>query len=147
MFRRCHLIIGSAFGLLLAGCGESGPQIAEVTGLVTLDNSPLAGALVSFEPTGPGRTSVGNTDESGRYRLQFTPDRYGALPGEHNVRISTKQFVFDEERGEDVPQPERVPPVYNTESTLKATVESSGSEVDFTLESGDFKSKEPNLQN
>ena len=77
----------------LAGCQ---PTIAPVSGRVTLNGKPLAGATVSFQPRGtrdeprpPGTGSVGHTDRDGRYSLRMVePNRAGAVVGTHVVRVS-----------------------------------------------------------
>ena len=88
----------AALGLLaaglIAGCGDGGPKLAKVTGVVTFDGKPFANAYVSFQPIAsgdninPGPGSVGRTDEQGKFRL-FT-DRLGegAVVGTHRVRIT-----------------------------------------------------------
>src|SRR6478672_13610229 len=55
----------------LAGCGQSGPQIAPVHGHVKLDGQPLANADVQFQPEGSQRPSSGRTDAEGRYDLMY----------------------------------------------------------------------------
>lgn len=46
------------------GCGRS--DLGQVTGRVTLDGEPLAGAFVEFVPTGgEGSSSSGRTNERG----------------------------------------------------------------------------------
>ena len=64
-------------GLILAsmivagGCGQ--PQTV-LTGLVTLDGKPIAGADLEFFPiNGVGRVSFTETDASGRYRVTVAP--------------------------------------------------------------------------
>jgi hypothetical protein len=79
--------------LLFAGCGDS-LQIAPVSGTVTLDGGPLAGASITTQPVGsgsenPGPGSFGLTDAQGRYELELVkPARKGAIIGEHRVMIS-----------------------------------------------------------
>jgi|GEM_PF-333547 len=84
------LMIGS-----FSSCGET-EHYAPVSGVVTLNGSPLKNAKLVFEPIGdssgaaPGKPSYGRTNESGRYRLEsFVPKRNGAIVGEHRVRIVT----------------------------------------------------------
>jgi hypothetical protein len=55
-----------ALVLVSAGCGPGGPEIAYVTGRVTMDGKPLANATVVFIPKtagrrGRGRTRMGST--------------------------------------------------------------------------------------
>lgn len=118
--------------LLVAGCG-SGGDLAKVTGKVTLGGQPLEGATVTFQPAEQGGApSAGQTDAKGRYKLMFTFDTPGALPGEHTVSIQTAGTDFDDQ-GNEIERPERVPAKYNSKTELKRTVEPGGSRFDFDL--------------
>ena len=131
----------SALGLcigvlaLVGGCGSDGPEIAEVEGQVLMDGQPLPDATVTFEPAG-GRSSLGRTDEEGRFELRYSSTESGALVGDHAVRIST----FEPQRpagpsGELTElKPELVQEKYNTETELTATVESGWSANEFVFE-------------
>jgi hypothetical protein len=86
----------AALALLAAGCGD-GQRIAPVSGRVTLNGQPLAGAAVLFSPIAaegeisPGAGSGGFTDQDGRYTLSLTvPGKQtaGAVVGKHKVRIT-----------------------------------------------------------
>ena len=87
-------LCGSA--ALLAGCG-GGPDIAPVSGRVTMDGKPLPNVYVTFQPNpGPdvenaGRGSVGVTDDDGRFTLEYEGGRSGAVVGKHIVRITPVQ--------------------------------------------------------
>ena len=116
--------------LLLAGCGGAGPETGEVAGRVTLDGQPLSGAVVEFTPQS-GRPSFGMTDDDGRYMLGYTRDVEGALIGEHAVRITTSDPFAD--NPED--RRERVPPMYNQQTTLSAIVDAGENTLDFNLKS------------
>jgi hypothetical protein len=80
--------------VLLAGC-DGGPQLASVSGVVTVNGDPYPNALVSFQPVSegadkpPGKGSMGQTDEKGRFTLQYDGKKSGAVVGKHIVRIST----------------------------------------------------------
>lgn len=124
--------------LLLAGCGGGA---VPVSGVVTLDGQALAGASVSFEPSGNGQRSdgrggsYGKTDASGRYNLRLvTSDGAGALPGTHVVRIS-----LYEEGGEgesDGGGHEKLPLHYNAQTILSHEVPRTGAQnADFALSS------------
>lgn len=120
----------------LGGCTESGPKVAKVTGLVTMDGKPLPGARLDFHPEGEGRNSGGVTDEEGRYELHYSVSRMGAVLGTHKVFISTYNEMTENEWGEIGPgTPETVPAQYNSKSTLTAEVESGRNEINFDLES------------
>jgi hypothetical protein len=83
-----------AFGLLLvllAGCGQSGPELAPAQGVVLLDDRPLSDAAVTFQPVDGGPVASGVTDAKGRFSLQTT-NRPGALVGEHRVTIVKQEM-------------------------------------------------------
>lgn len=80
---------------LLAGCQDSGYEVAPVAGRITLNGEPLVNAHVSFRPVlkqgsveaGPG--SVAFTNQQGEYALRLIdPDQSGAVVGRHRVAIT-----------------------------------------------------------
>ncbi len=88
---RCIVRVGVPVVLLLAalGCRRGDrPPLGSVSGTVTFDGEPLAGAVVIFEPDG-ARASTGVTDERGYYELIYLRDIKGAVVGTHTVRIAT----------------------------------------------------------
>lgn len=131
MTPRVWLIV---LGLLLSGCGGPGYEVATVSGRITLDQKPIEGLHVSFQPQAtskedpnPGLGSFGLTDADGRYRLQLveltTP---GAVVGGHQVR-----FCLREER-EDLddagrPMGKRLPPRYS-DGSITFTVPAEGTD-------------------
>ncbi len=123
--------------VVLAGCGAGGPEIAYVTGKVTMDGKPLPNATVVFVPEN-GRPAGATTDEEGEYVLNFAQGRKGAIPGESTIRIMTFRDADQDENGKSIPgSPETVPAKYNTESTLTFHVEAGKKNVaNFELESG-----------
>jgi len=75
------LFLGALLLAVSAGCG--GPKVVPVSGRVTLDGNPLAGARISFEPVKGtvDELSIATTDADGRYQLKnFSSDRMGAVP-------------------------------------------------------------------
>jgi hypothetical protein len=78
--------------LYCVGCSESLP-VAPVSGTITFEGRPLAGAGITTQPIArdspnPGAGSFGVTDEEGRYELELVkPARKGAIIGEHRVMI------------------------------------------------------------
>ncbi len=127
---------------LSAGCGgASGPELIDVHGTVLLDGKPLPNATVRFVPEVQGAEAVrpasGVTDDDGRYELEYSSTRSGALPGKYKVLITTAQAPEEDEEGNPTPAvPETVPDVYNIKSTLTADVGADQDEFDFKLESG-----------
>jgi hypothetical protein len=103
---------------VLCGCGGKDYTVAPVSGRVTLDNSPIAGVHVDFQPdsfgTGtinPGPGSYGTTDADGRYTLQTVePTEPGAVVGRHRVRLSVSQENEGVDTDEWLPPPRVLPP-------------------------------------
>ncbi len=77
-----RVLIAASLLVYVAGCGgSSGPVVADVSGVVTLDGQPLEGAeikLISDKSMGFGKTRAG-----GKYQLV-----QGVLPGKYKVVIS-----------------------------------------------------------
>lgn len=83
-FNRVLLVCAIALTGLLGGCGSGGSstvRTARVSGVVTLDGKPLAGAEVRF--VGDKFTGFGVTNSEGKYALV-----QGAVPGTNKVSIS-----------------------------------------------------------
>ncbi len=88
-FRRLSCV---AFVLLLAataGCGEAGPTVVPVTGVVLHKGQPVANLHLHFLPEN-GRPSWGATDPTGRFKLNYTTDEDGAVVGKHKVFVQYK---------------------------------------------------------
>ena len=91
-------LISIACILFVSGCGPSGPKLGSVTGTVTLDGKPVQGALVTFISRAEnGSSSFGKTDANGKYQLEFSTERFGAMLGAHDVEIVTKRVNKSEE--------------------------------------------------
>lgn len=129
---------GVSLCFLLMGCGRGDdPPLVPVSGVVTMDDKPLADATVEFVPES-GWGSMGKTDETGRYELLYRAREKGAAIGQHKVRIST---LIEEDSDSTNPviqkgRKESVPVKYNKATTLEANVEPGESvELNFDLES------------
>ncbi len=132
----------------LAGCAGGStakplPPTQPVTGTVTLDDSPLEGALVTFIPTGntAGVECAGKTDSEGVYVPAQTRGVEGVPAGKYKVVVS--RFLRN---GQPVDPndsasaaggilTESVPHKYSNPamSTLTAEVQEGGGEIDFQL--------------
>lgn len=86
--RYCLLAMGM---IGVAGCGQKGPHLVPVSGLVTLDGEPLASAAVAFEHTGGLNNATGVTKDDGRFELAIHKMGKGATPGPHRVQISRSE--------------------------------------------------------
>src|SRR5262249_49022208 len=73
------------------GCSRRPANVVRVKGKVTLGGQPLAGAVVTFSPTGPGNSSIGRTNGEGEYKLSHSAGVDGAVIGDHIVTITTQQ--------------------------------------------------------
>ena len=143
------MIVGCMLIGTLAGCsrGPARPMAEEVpvTGIVTLDGKPLAGASVTFTCTNPPAIFAGATDDSGRYHLSSNFGSSAKLEGPCTVTISKMELP----PGVEPPPPdmpmspellgakETLPPKYSNgqESTLTANVAPGGGEINFELTS------------
>ncbi len=80
------------------GRGVALPPLGYVTGTVTLDGKPLSGATVYFSPQDVSgdnskksirpRTSIGITDDQGRYRMTYLDAAQGVAIGQCRIWLS-----------------------------------------------------------
>jgi hypothetical protein len=138
---RARLLLGFALVLGL-GCGSG--KFAPVSGTVTMNGKPLAGALVIFSPiakegsidAGPG--SSGKTNDKGEYTLASDTGRTGAIVGKHRVSVSLMNRGTGE--SDDRRRPgqlvNQVPVQYNGKTELTYKVPAGGTDkADFALKS------------
>jgi hypothetical protein len=138
---RARLLLGFALVLGL-GCGSG--KFVPVSGTVTMNGKPLAGATVMFSPiakegsidAGPG--SGGKTNEKGEYTLTSDTGRTGAIVGKHRVSVSLMSpgtGETDERRRPGAPV-NQVPVRYNGKTELTFEVPAGGTDkADFALKS------------
>jgi hypothetical protein len=95
-----------------SGCGGGGKPV-KVSGKVTLDGEPLAGASVQFMPINEkgdlaqgGHPAFGTTDDGGKFQLTTFNTDDGALPGQYKLIVlfaETPQIdVSQEQAGQKV---------------------------------------------
>ena len=105
-------------GLLatVPACGSKAIKTEGVSGVVTLDGEPLAGASVKFVPLdGTGSESVGTTNEKGEYKLQtlLGAADAGTTPGKYGVcfecyeEVETGNMIVNAD-DQEVPEMEEV---------------------------------------
>jgi hypothetical protein len=133
---RFVILVSVVFACL--GCGgDTGPELAEVTGKVTLDGQPLAKVSLQFTPESPsGSPSYGVTDSEGSYELLFSSDRSGAMPGKHRVEILPVEPETDD-NGQPVAGAVNVtiPARYSQPGSLTADVQPGSNSINFALDS------------
>ena len=133
------LIIAAA----VLGCdaGGGGPATAPATGVVTLDGQGVAGATVFFEPADPAsglKTSVGDTDDAGRFTMQTHVEgntyKTGVVPGQYLVAV--EKLEVNRELP-SAPPKDLLPPQYKDAKSSGLTAEvkpDQPNEFEFQLE-------------
>jgi hypothetical protein len=131
----------------LAGCGGGGPQFVAVSGRVTLNDQPVEGCSVDFQPLSAGKDagapgSTGKTDKDGRFTLysQLDKSRAGAVVGKHQVRVWAPEGAQDADadspRAKGKKTGPKIPGRYHVNSELTFEVPASGTDkADFALKS------------
>src|SRR5262245_3535220 len=79
----------------LAGCGGQG--LAPVTGTLTYKGKPVTNAYVDFSPESGERPSWGQTDQEGRFQLEFDRKNKGAVLGKHKVSVRMRPVTRAEQ--------------------------------------------------
>lgn len=143
--RDALLVLWLLSSLPLAGCGGGGDELPreEIIGSVALDGTPLASGTITFMPEDPGSTGTqaGAAIAGGAFKVRREE---GPVPGTYRVSISSTEEVAPKAgKGPALPGDgdaplirERIPARYNSQTTLKATVEKGGKNVfDFSISS------------
>ena len=92
---RLPVLLVLIFGIAVLGCDQTNSKypLAPVTGKITLDGSPLTGAMIVFFPLPTEATIVvgpfssGVTDLEGNFTLTTRYGDPGAVIGEHEIHI------------------------------------------------------------
>ena len=147
------LLLGS---IVLSGCGDGGPKLLPVSGIVKLDGEAKSKLLVTFMPVSGGPGAIGQTNEKGEFHLN-TNGKPGAVIGEHKVVITTIKEIAETStpaaassapsgsdaymnqgriNPKDFKTPkELIPERYNTNTELVRQVASGKTSFDFDLKS------------
>jgi len=96
--RRARLAVAVAltFALLApVGCGQGGPKIVPVSGIVTIDGQPLTYGHIQVLPTGwrPASSPIGS---DGRFMLTTTVSGDGCPVGTHTVVVLAGESLTPE---------------------------------------------------
>ncbi len=89
-----EVILSFSFVLCLAvfsGCGE-GNGLVPVRGRVLLDDQPVEGAAVLFQPSSEGAPATATTDAKGEFEMS-TPQGKGATPGLNKISVAKQVAV------------------------------------------------------
>ena len=111
----------------LSGCSGSTdqPEVADVSGVVTLDGKPVAGVNVIFQPES-GRAAVGMTNEDGEYELEY-------LHGVKGCKLGSNTVGFD--WPPDSPNMVAIPPRHTGANAFKFDVKAEGNVFDIPMTS------------
>jgi hypothetical protein len=112
-------------GLFIGGCRKSGPELAPVSGRVTLNGKPLEKADVVFQPDNGKSPASGRTDAEGRYELAYKRGVMGGPVGQNTVRIRVSREL--------VRNPPKIASRFNTQSELHREVKAGQNEFDFDV--------------
>lgn len=113
------------------GCGQSGPEMGEVTGTVTFKGKPLSTGTITFVPEAEGLPhAYGEIKEDGTYEAATRDFGAGAPVGKHRIMIMA---VID--HGPEAPVEAILPTKYSSDrqSGLTAEVNAGENVVDFSL--------------
>jgi hypothetical protein len=128
--RQAVLIV--CFGCLLSyGCGPTAtglPNVAPVSGTVTLNGEPLANASIVFESES-GHSALGTTDAAGNFLLMAPGNQRGAVIGLNKVRITSQLDAPPAPNWRDP-----IPARYNSASELSAEVKAGENSFTFELQ-------------
>jgi len=131
-----RLAVASAFccavaAVVLAGCGQDGPERAVVSGTVTYQGKPLEEGQIRFLPVKGTEAPVsGGAIRKGEYRV----DAKGGVPvGTHRIEIIAyrvppesleilKTLPPDATETEMPPREQYIPAKYNADSELEITI-------------------------
>jgi len=117
-----------------AGCG-SGPEMAPVSGHITVAGRPVNRGTVFFVPDAKkgaiGKAASGNSGPDGTYSLRTGLDMKGALVGNYRVAVTGRGM----DDPETMPPNRQIPSRYGNpdQSGLTAEVKSEPNTLDFDL--------------
>lgn len=86
--RRC--LAAAALIVIAVGCGESGPSLVPVTGVVTCNGKPLEGAVIVFHPDSTNKEGLPGEDitgPDGNYVVNSN-GRSGLVPGKYHILVT-----------------------------------------------------------
>ncbi|MFO0810727.1 MAG: hypothetical protein U0746_19025 [Gemmataceae bacterium] len=122
--------------LLLAGCND-GPKVVKVVGTLTYKGQPVTNAILQFRPE-KGRQTWAQTDEQGRFKVNYDKTQDGAVLGKHKVWLEFRPQTAAEQ--DAVMQGKR--PAMSKEMRVlfdKYGAEKSTLTVDITPDTKDLK--------
>jgi hypothetical protein len=91
---------------LVCGCGESTPKTYPVSGVVTLDDKPVAGATITFIADTGKNSGATTSDAQGKYTMSTFKQGDGAIAGSYKITVAKYQKEAEENPYGDSVAPE-----------------------------------------
>lgn len=134
---RCLLGLMATFLCFCSGC--SGTYDSTVSGVVTLDSTPLTGGSVSYIPNSPGPASYAVVLGDGSYTVN-TGREVGLPAGEYTVTVMAREKSIEDTSGRGLPPlpgKQITPPWYSQKksSPLKFSITSGSNDINLELSS------------
>ncbi len=119
----------------MPGCAKQDPfadkpQRTPVSGVVTLDGAPLAGATIVLHPNDHQHAAIGRSNDQGQFYVETFSPKDGAVPGSYAITVIKEEApvsrgpVNDDEPSE-TPAPKLLVPagyIHRSSSGLSTTV-------------------------
>jgi len=113
-------------GLVITGCGPSGPTMRTISGTVTYDGQPVSNGQIIFRATDAGGVGDAGPIKDGKYEAKVRG-------GPKTVEITAQRETGKKDSlgGAEVEQ--FIPENYNTKTELKADISDDNSALNFDL--------------
>lgn len=125
--------------MALPGCSSGSGGGAPVEGMVTLDNAPVDGGVISFVPAerSDHQVMVFAKIHNGKYVLT---GKQGPVPGRYRVDIGWKKKTGRQVPSSDPPNKideeiQLIPKKYNEKSATFVDIKSAGNKFDYAISS------------
>lgn len=126
-------LVPALVAILCVGCADR--HEATVSGVASLDGSPLETGMVTFHPAGGGAAAYGVLAEGGRYEIK-TGDKRGLPPGKYHITVKATEPYDTSAPGATPAIPRTLSPARygNVRTTdLIKMVEPGSNEIDLAL--------------
>ena len=146
MSRQSLTVLAALASTIIAGCGESPPELVDVEGTILLKGKPLEKVRVEFWPLNNGPQSSALTDDQGRFVLMASEGaEKGAILGKHKVvlrDVSIVKVEFLGREGADVDMTKgekpRIASMYTNVMKTPLETEITGEQRDLKFEVDPF---------
>jgi len=122
-------------GTLICSCsGRSGPSIpmADVSGMVTLDEIPIPKGEITFIPTDGQTPTAGTSIHDGQFALCVPKGDFRVEISSPEVTGTRKLYDTPDSPTQDIVV-EVLPEIYNKKSLLREVIEADHSNLNFNL--------------